>query len=208
MLRKRRREGQEPADASQIVTLTLKRCRTWKDTCGKPFHVRSRDPEVGVDRLTLRVGRFDRLRCCEVLAVRGAGPEERHAVSGFDAVLPRGEVIFHVTRQPRPGDGADAEQRQPQPSPAVRYEERPPALAHVLAEDTIECTEAARALLRHFPQARVEVRRRPETYDLAAEGVPSVPHAAAAALARWPASYIDFERGALVAVVPRKKPDV
>lgn len=201
-----KRKAPDPeADASSVARETVERCKAWRDRCGRAFNVRTpRAPECSAERLTLRVTRFDRLRCDAVLRLRAPrSAAARHAVSGFEATLARGEIAFHITRVV-PG-AAD-----PPLQAVADYETRLPPMHGVLPEDLTDCSEAARALVRHAATApaELEVRRRAETYDVALVHAASVSHLACLALARWAGSYIDFERHALVAVVPRRKPEV
>ena len=206
--RKRRTpEDGTAEDAAQAIAGLLRRCVAWRDRCGKAFLIRApRTPERQASRVVQRVGRFDRLRCTQLLEVVSPSPGPGYAVTGFEAVFAKGEVLFFVARpaqQPKnkkmATDLMEAEERTP-PVPKLP--------ACVEAADEAVVVDACRSLLRatSSAQAKLTFRAMAETYEVSASGAERVDAEGIAMLGRWPLSYVDFESAALVAVVPRTQP--
>ena len=194
-----------PVDAgpAAVITALLRMCRSWRDACGRAFKV-DRRIERHSDRLVVRVSRFDRLRCTDLLgslALVASGSD--HAVDGFHAALDSGEVHFAIKR----ASAVPQPPRAPAPSsPPYRSD-----LPDVHACDRAACAEAAGSLFAaHGADALngILVRRRAAWYEVVAGGLAHVSDAACAAVARWPTAYIDFDRREHVCLVDRLHPEL
>lgn len=191
------------ADVSTVVAAVLRLCCAWRDACGRAFRV-DRKIERRSDRLVVRVAKFDRLRCADLLASLRVTTKSDHAVDGFDVALDAGEVHFSIKRMstaPRPA-------RTPAPTP-------PPPFAGDLADvhacDRAACSAAAAALLAaHGADALngISVRRQAAWYEVAAGGLAHVSDAACIAVAMWPTAYIDFDSREHVCLVDRLHPEL
>ena len=85
---------------------------------------------------------------------------------------------------------------------------RPELTAPVEACDLANVSEAYRALRGATGCATIEIRRRSETYELSSVGVDRVDDLGLGLLSKWPSSYVDFERVAVIVTVQRMKPTV
>lgn len=191
------------ADAQVAGALVVSATRAWRDRCGRAFMLkphrlveRSEVPICFVQRVS---SRYDRVRCDTALTLMQLHAK-RHRVSGFE--LDARDLVVRLGRIP---DGPE------KPATSHRYEDvRVPALADVLPADMMEAESAAQALIvatRPIMAPRVEVRRKPETYEISCHAR-SVSDVACQQLARWKNSFFDAEKNVLVAVVPRSSPDV
>ena len=191
------------ADVSALITAVLRQCRAWRDACGRAFRV-DRRIERHSDRLVVRVSRFDRLRCSHLLSSLGlAASGSSHSVCGFQAAMDSGEVHFFVKRTPAAP--------RPPPEPAQSAPPFKGDLADVHACDRAACADAAGSLFAvHGADALsgISVRRRAAWYEVVAGGLAHVSDAACVAVARWPTSYIDFDRREHVVLVDRLHPDL
>ena len=191
------------ADVSALITAVLRRCRAWRDACGRAFKVERRI-ERHSDRLVVRVSRFDRLRCTDLLgslALAAAG--STHAVCGLQAAMDSGEVHFSIKRISAAPRSPSA---PPQSAPPFKGD-----LLDVHACDRTACAEAAGSLFAvHGADALsgIKVRRRAAWYEVVAGGLAHVSDAACVAVARWPTSYIDFDRREHVILVDRLHPEL
>ena len=99
------------ASVAAVVSDLLRACASWRDRCGKAFRVERRI-ERREDRVVVRIGRFDTIRCDRLILASSRPSKQDHMVSGFDALCSSGEVTFFITRKPTAdtpapkGDGA------------------------------------------------------------------------------------------------------
>ena len=90
----RKRKAPEPPgeDPQEACSALLRVCVNWTDRCGRKFLIHtSRVPEKGEQRYTQRVGKFDRLKLTQLMAVI-TPKNEGYSVTGFQAMMDKGEV--------------------------------------------------------------------------------------------------------------------
>lgn len=197
----------EPSVAAEMSRV-LSACKSWRDRCGRAFRLVHR-LERFQDRAVVTVGKFDRLECATL--ARTLGKKGEHRVSDFTVL--DGTVSFSITRAPTGAEKIAAE-KSVADELAAEFQQResvvfqPPGA--VRRPDEAQCREAAQTLLRWSRRQDVSARVLPSNYELSVHlGTRGVgPRACAALAERWPGSFIDLERGTLVAVVDRRTPDL
>ena len=225
MFRKRRRDSSEEVDdVGEPVRAVLEEALRWRDGCGLAFRLVHK-LELQPERAILRLGKFDRVTCGALGGLREAVARApgRYVLCSVEACMRDRSLALTLVRsssgeaalrqrlrraQPHQQQAEPAAARAsagaaPAPAPRLRVESpRLPEADRAAVEETLHrvaCALGAGAAWRVVP--------RPADYHLVFTGAESAGERALEACPRE-GSHVDFEAGALVAVVPKTTPDI
>lgn len=201
MFGRKRPRVDEAADVRQPIAAMLRAVLEWRDPCGRAYKVVHK-VELSADRAVLRVGKFDRvtrdaLRRAEA-AIAGRFP---YSVGRVECALRDRTVAITLVKRGAADEALTKRMRRPE---LVDPPSAPPTVA---AEDADAVTAVAGRVLAALGEGvSWRALRRPGTYHLLFTDASVITDRALDAAGE--ASYVDYEAGALVAVVPRITPDI
>lgn len=214
------------AGAAAAVSSVLRTCISWRDRCGRVRSLRQgenppiqsaikqashrsqaykieRKIEKRTDQAIVKVARFDRLACKDLVSILGPVPGTDHAVVALEASVPLREAHFMIARVGPAGSAQIAE--------ASRSRDYTGQLPDVMACDAASCRAAASAVMGAAGSdalGAILVIRKAAHYEISLTDVARVSHEGCLALEPWIGSYIDFELRRLVCLVDRAHPEL
>lgn len=196
-------ETSASAEVSRIFSV----CKTWTDRCGRAFKLVHRI-EKFTDKAVVSLASFDRIACEYIVRACTHQAKGKHRTSDATTNADERSISFHVTRAPETREGAAtaslADDLVSERGGAVVFD--PPNV--IVHDDEQRCFHAARTLNGVLGRlGAVKVKCFPSNYELSASSK-TCSLRACRIFAKWPGSFVDFEKGTVCLVVDRTTPDL